>query len=145
MNWHLYYSTQVFSFFLFSFFFARSHSNFKCRLPPSPLTRPSSPRPSVVLAWQCHCCVPRRSVGGISRIPVCGWWLLPGSASFRCLSQSCTLLPSLPPPPDFPLPKISLSLTITTPSCLCFTHKRGGRWWPSPTWWLSVKSDEIFS
>ncbi len=43
------------------------------------------------------------SVGGISGIPVCGRGLLHGSPSICRLSQSCTLLPSLPLSPNLSL------------------------------------------
>lgn len=60
-------------------------------------------------------------VGGSSGIPVCGRGLLPGSPSICRLSQSCTLLPSLPPSPNLSLSAVTQqNITLSFSSAL--TH-----------------------
>lgn len=62
------------------------------------------------------------SVGGISGIPVCGRGLLPGSPSIRRLSQSCTLLPSLPPSPNLSFSAVTRSkISVFHLVVPCFT------------------------
>lgn len=62
------------------------------------------------------------SVGGISGIPVCGRGLLHGSPSICRLSQSCTLLPSLPLSPNLSLCAVTCSkISLFHLALPCFT------------------------
>lgn len=95
------------------------------------------------------------SVGGISGIPVCGRGLLPGSPSIRRLSQSCTLLPSLPLSPNLSFSavtrsKISVFHLVVPCFTLFFRNKEtflslSPRWWLTGNWVICcLNSSQIF-
>lgn len=91
-------------------------------------SHPRSVCPSYVLVWQCNCNASLILWGGFTGIPVWGRGIRPSSQSICRLSQSCTLLPSLPLSPNHSLccqmqQNITLSFS-SAPASLCFFEQR---------------------